>query len=264
MTVSGVIVAFRKKALVSVGLWDRDMITEDVAVSWKLERKFWDIRYEPKALCWMLVPETIKGLWRQRKRWAQGGQEVLIRHRGIFLDWRQRRLWPIYIEQVLSIVWSICWAIYIIVTYITADDIQDILISLVFWLYMLLVFLLFIGACINNDTEIFNTLKAFLSTNNLEIREVLAVTVRYFLIIFVILFSWKFYNKRRFGNLHRRRMPTDTTDEEMLALGLMDEAVYNDLKKQKVIVFKKSPIKELERKDHKQWQTKDGSSSISG
>lgn len=146
----------------------------------------------------------------------------------------------------------------------TIRKVCDILISLVFWLYMLLVFLLFIGACINNDIEVFDQLKAFLGTSNLEIREILTVTVRCILIVFVIIFSWKFYNKRRFGNLHRRRMPTDTTDEEILALGLMDEAVYNDLKKQKVVVFEKSPIKELEKKDHKQWQTADKSSSIGG
>ncbi|WKB35441.1 poly-beta-1,6-N-acetyl-D-glucosamine synthase [Terrilactibacillus sp. S3-3] len=109
MTVSGVVAAFRKKALVDVGLWDRDMITEDIAVSWKLQRRFWDIRYEPRALCWMFVPETIKGIWKQRVRWAQGGEEVLLRHWRIFLDWRQRRLWPIYIEQCLSIGWSFSW-----------------------------------------------------------------------------------------------------------------------------------------------------------
>ena len=71
MTVSGVVLAFRKKALVDVGLWDHDMITEDISISWKLQERFWDIRYEPRALCWMLVPETIKGIWKQRIRWAQ-------------------------------------------------------------------------------------------------------------------------------------------------------------------------------------------------
>lgn len=85
------------------------MITEDIAVSWKLQRRFWDIRYEPRALCWMLVPETLKGIWKQRVRWAQGGEEVLLRHWRIFFDWRQRRIWPIYIEQCLSICWSFVW-----------------------------------------------------------------------------------------------------------------------------------------------------------
>ena len=41
-----------------------DMVTEDIDISWKLQLKFWDIRYEPRALCWILMPETIPGLWR--------------------------------------------------------------------------------------------------------------------------------------------------------------------------------------------------------
>lgn len=111
MTVSGVVVAYRKQALLDCGLWDRDMLTEDIAVTWKLERNFWDIRYEPNALCWMLVPETLKGLIKQRKRWAQGGQEVMFRHAGIFKSWRRRRLYPIYFEQVMSLIWVILWGL---------------------------------------------------------------------------------------------------------------------------------------------------------
>lgn len=115
MTVSGVIVAFRKRALIDCGLWDVDLITDDIGVSWKLQRRFWDIRYEPKALCWMLVPETISGLWKQRVRWAQGGIEVLMRHWKIIFDWRQRRFVPVLIEQAISILWSICWLITTII-----------------------------------------------------------------------------------------------------------------------------------------------------
>lgn len=115
MTVSGVVVVFRKRALIDCGLWDRDLITEDIGVTWKLQKRFWDVRYEPKGTCWMLVPETIGGLWKQRVRWAQGGLEVTVRHWDIFLDWRHRRLMPIYIEQVFSILWSIAWLILFII-----------------------------------------------------------------------------------------------------------------------------------------------------
>ncbi len=116
MTVSGVVVAFRKRALVQCGLWDRDIIAEDIGVTWKLQRNFWDVRYEPRALCWMLVPETIKGLWKQRVRWAQGGVEVMLRHWDILLSWKQRRLILIYLDQVCSITWSVCWLINMIQT----------------------------------------------------------------------------------------------------------------------------------------------------
>ncbi|WP_209121653.1 poly-beta-1,6-N-acetyl-D-glucosamine synthase [Alkalihalobacillus sp. BA299] len=114
MTVSGVIVAFRKRALMDVGLWDKDLITDDIGITWKLQKRFWDVRYEPRAICWMLVPETIKGLWKQRIRWAQGGIEVIIRHVNIFKDYRQRRLYPIFLEQVLSILWAFLWLFYLL------------------------------------------------------------------------------------------------------------------------------------------------------
>lgn len=132
MTVSGVVVAFRKKALVDVGLWDRDMITEDIAVSWKLQQRFWDIRYEPRALCWMLVPETLKGIWKQRVRWAQGGQEVMLRHWKVLLKWKQRRIWIVYLEQWISTLWSFAWLFVTIMLLVTASSPQDMLVWFTF------------------------------------------------------------------------------------------------------------------------------------
>ncbi len=133
MTVSGVIVAFRKKALVDVGLWDVDMITEDISVSWKFHERFWDIRYEPQALCWMLVPEKLGGYWKQRVRWAQGGQEVIMRHWGVLKSWKYRRLWPIYIEQWLSIFWS--YSLFLLTIYyllFQVNSFQDLMLLLTF------------------------------------------------------------------------------------------------------------------------------------
>ncbi|MBQ8261109.1 MAG: poly-beta-1,6 N-acetyl-D-glucosamine synthase [Lachnospiraceae bacterium] len=115
MTVSGVVVAFRKRALLDCELWDRDMITEDIGVTWKLEKKFWDVRYEPNALCMMLVPETVKGLRAQRRRWTQGGMEILRRHFDIFRSWKTRRMVAVYLEQITTIAWAICWLILTII-----------------------------------------------------------------------------------------------------------------------------------------------------
>jgi len=106
LTVSGVIAAFRKQALEDIGFWDTHTVTEDIDITWRLQRHFWDIRYEPRALAWILVPETISGLWLQRLRWAEGGIEALLKNGGIWHDWRQRRLWPIYIEYLVSTIWA--------------------------------------------------------------------------------------------------------------------------------------------------------------
>ena len=105
-TVSGVVACFRQHALRDVGYWSPDMLTEDVDISWKLQSRHWDVRFEPRALCWILMPETLRGLWRQRLRWAMGGTQVLLQNTRRLLHWRQRRLWPVYIEFGTSVIWA--------------------------------------------------------------------------------------------------------------------------------------------------------------
>jgi biofilm PGA synthesis N-glycosyltransferase PgaC len=112
-TVSGVVAAFRKTALQRCGYWGTNMVTEDIDVSWNLQLNYWDIRYEPNALCWILMPETIKGLWKQRLRWSQGGAEVLLKYASGLLQWKKRRMWGVYIEFITSVLWAYSMAIII-------------------------------------------------------------------------------------------------------------------------------------------------------
>jgi biofilm PGA synthesis N-glycosyltransferase PgaC len=105
-TVSGVVAAFRKSALHEVGYWNVDMVTEDIDVSWRLQIRHWDIRYEPNALCWILMPESYEGLWRQRLRWAQGGIEVFMRYWRDLLSWKSRRMWIVGLELIVSTFWA--------------------------------------------------------------------------------------------------------------------------------------------------------------
>ena len=105
-TVSGVIAAFRKTALHNVGYWSNDMMTEDIDISWKLQLAGWTIRFEPNALCWVLMPETLNGLWKQRVRWSQGGSEVLLRYFGDLFRWSSRGMWLLYGECLISVTWA--------------------------------------------------------------------------------------------------------------------------------------------------------------
>ena len=108
-TVSGVIAAYRRSALHRVGYWSLDMVTEDIDVSWMLQADHWSIQYEPDALCWILMPETFKGLWKQRLRWAQGGAEVFLKQIRQMFVWNRRRMWGVTIEYCLSLTWA--WAL---------------------------------------------------------------------------------------------------------------------------------------------------------
>lgn len=111
MTVSGVVAAFRKSALHDVGGFSPEMPTEDIELTWKLQKRFWDVRYEPRARVWMTVPSTLSGLVSQRRRWSRGLMQVLHKHRDVMAHWRYRRMWPIFVESSLSILWAICFVL---------------------------------------------------------------------------------------------------------------------------------------------------------
>jgi poly-beta-1,6-N-acetyl-D-glucosamine synthase len=140
-TVSGVIAAFRKSALHNVGYWSNDMVTEDIDISWKLQLAGWSILFEPNALCWVLMPETLEGLWKQRVRWAQGGTEVLLRYFRALFRWSSRSMWPLYAECLISVLWSflivtnlLCWS-FDLFDGTTTDSLHDLSPS---WTSMLL------------------------------------------------------------------------------------------------------------------------------
>ncbi len=109
LTVSGVVSAFRKDAILDVGGFSPEMPTEDIELTWKLQKRFYDVRYEPNAVIWMIVPEKLRGLYKQRLRWAHGLMQVLRKHYDIMLHWKYRRMWPVYVESVLSVVWAVCF-----------------------------------------------------------------------------------------------------------------------------------------------------------
>lgn len=111
MTVSGVVAAWRRKAIIDAGLWDSNTITDDIEMTWKMETRFWDVRYEPNMICWMFVPETLKGILVQRKRWAQGGVEVIRAHANIFKSFKERRIWPVYVDYTLGLFWAYAFII---------------------------------------------------------------------------------------------------------------------------------------------------------
>ncbi|WP_239751582.1 poly-beta-1,6-N-acetyl-D-glucosamine synthase [Mammaliicoccus sp. H-M34] len=136
-TISGVFSLFNKKALQKNDFWDTDMITEDIAVSWKFHLSGYKIKYEPRALCWMLVPETFKGLWKQRIRWSQGGHEVILRDLKNMLKVRNVSLWLLFLEQILSVVW-----VYGIVAMLAYTLLQLNFLDYYFYDYQLNIFLL--------------------------------------------------------------------------------------------------------------------------
>ena len=105
-TASGVICAFRKRALEDAGWWSPQAMTEDIDVTWRMQLSGWRMVFEPNAVVWILMPETLRGLWTQRLRWAQGGVQMMLQFFGPMNTGRKRSLLPIYINYGVSVIWA--------------------------------------------------------------------------------------------------------------------------------------------------------------
>jgi biofilm PGA synthesis N-glycosyltransferase PgaC len=105
-TVSGVICAFRKRALQEAGWWSPRTITDDIDVTWRVQVAGWRVAYEPHAIVWILMPETLKGLWKQRLRWAEGGVEMMVDFFRPMVRGVRPSLLLAYIDYVMSLVWA--------------------------------------------------------------------------------------------------------------------------------------------------------------
>ena len=110
LTAPGAVTAYRKSALLDVGLYRPEMAAEDVEMTWRLQSAAYDVRYEPSAFAWTRVPPSWGGVWRQRRERARGLAQVLAAHVRVLATWRARRMWPLYLEAALSISWAYCFA----------------------------------------------------------------------------------------------------------------------------------------------------------
>jgi biofilm PGA synthesis N-glycosyltransferase PgaC len=105
-TVSGVICAFRKRALDDAGWWSPRTITDDIDVTWRVQVAGWRVIYEPNAVVWILMPETLRGLWKQRLRWAEGGVQMMVDFLRPMLRGRAPGMLPVYLNYALSVLWA--------------------------------------------------------------------------------------------------------------------------------------------------------------
>ncbi|NCW21662.1 MAG: glycosyltransferase [Gammaproteobacteria bacterium] len=76
----------------------------------------WRTCFEPRALVWILTPETLRGLWRQRLRWAMGGAQVLARNIDVIWSSAPMGLKFLVAEMLLSVCWSYLIVIALLVS----------------------------------------------------------------------------------------------------------------------------------------------------
>ena len=121
---SGANTMYRKSALIDVGMFRQDRATEDISVAWDHQLNNWLAVFAPEIISYTLVPETLKELYHQRKRWAKGGTEVWLTNLRKVLRHPLKNLGEslMLLDQTLSICWSFFfWLATFIFTYLVCD-----------------------------------------------------------------------------------------------------------------------------------------------
>ncbi len=99
--VPGAIGAWRREAIVDVGMYETDTCAEDADLTFKLERAGWLVVNEPNAIAVTEAPETIKDFNKQRFRWMFGTLQVAYKHAGVYL---QKGAWGLKALTIPNVV----------------------------------------------------------------------------------------------------------------------------------------------------------------
>lgn len=105
---SGANTLYKKDFLIDVGGFRQNRATEDISIAWDHQMIGAVPRFAPNIVFHMNVPETVRDLYKQRKRWAQGGTEVWLTNIKKFLmhPIRHRYQMSMFVDSTLSIIWS--------------------------------------------------------------------------------------------------------------------------------------------------------------
>lgn len=79
--VPGAIGAWRRDAVARVGGYESDTLAEDMDLTWRLRMAGYVIENEARAYAFTEAPQSFRGFFRQRFRWAYGTLQCLFKHR---------------------------------------------------------------------------------------------------------------------------------------------------------------------------------------
>lgn len=105
---SGANTMYRRDALIDVGLFRQDRATEDISIAWDHQSQGWMSMFAPQIMFFMEVPENLRMLYRQRKRWAKGGTEVWLTNfkKVLLRPFEDIGRTIMFLDQSLSIIWA--------------------------------------------------------------------------------------------------------------------------------------------------------------
>lgn len=182
----------KRAAVKDVGLWNENALTEDLDMSARLHLNNWDIRYCPDIDVREEAVTTIKSLYKQRKRWAEGGIRRYLDYMPYFLQSDTNSLKKLdMISFFLSFYFPIWFFIGLLFSIFGIIESGDFKIALVVYFFILFAFVTMANTFIglkksgvkSKRTLVYRTLRSALFNSHWLI--VMPV------VSFKILFSWK-------------------------------------------------------------------------
>jgi cellulose synthase/poly-beta-1,6-N-acetylglucosamine synthase-like glycosyltransferase/peptidoglycan/xylan/chitin deacetylase (PgdA/CDA1 family)/spore germination protein YaaH len=98
--IPGAVGAWRREALEQLGGFPSDTLAEDQDLTIAVQKAGYQTLFDAEAIAWTEAPDTVRGLARQRFRWAYGTLQCLWKHRDATFNPRQGALGMIALPQV--------------------------------------------------------------------------------------------------------------------------------------------------------------------
>jgi cellulose synthase/poly-beta-1,6-N-acetylglucosamine synthase-like glycosyltransferase/peptidoglycan/xylan/chitin deacetylase (PgdA/CDA1 family)/spore germination protein YaaH len=99
--VPGAVGAWRRSVLDQLGGFPVNTLAEDQDLTIAVQKSHYRVIFDSEAVAWTEAPDTVKGLVKQRFRWAYGTLQCLWKHRGLIFKPRFGALGMIALPQVL-------------------------------------------------------------------------------------------------------------------------------------------------------------------
>jgi cellulose synthase/poly-beta-1,6-N-acetylglucosamine synthase-like glycosyltransferase len=116
LIISGAFSLFQKAAVVTVGGFASGNVTEDMELIVRLHKHYslkkipYRIRFVSDPVCWTEVPETMRMLGRQRRRWHLGMIQTIWKHKTVLLNPRYGRIgllampYNVFVEMISPLI----------------------------------------------------------------------------------------------------------------------------------------------------------------
>jgi len=98
--VPGAVGAWRRDVLREIGGFPADTLAEDQDLTIAIQTQGYRVQFDPTAVAWTEAPDTVKGLAKQRFRWAYGTLQCLWKYRGITFNPAYAELGLVALPQV--------------------------------------------------------------------------------------------------------------------------------------------------------------------